>query len=232
MGGTTTRTVRVARGEARGRLLDAAIDVIRAQGLSATTVDDLCAAAGVTKGAFFHHFESKEALAVAAAEHWDATTGAFFSAAPYHRAATAAERVLAYVDLRAELIGDGPLVAITCLAGTMVQEAYGSSPAVRDACGATILGHARTLEADLAAALADAGNPAGVDAPSLARHIVAVIQGAFVVAKAADDPAVAVESLAHLRRYLALLFGMDLSGVAPGDRGASLTPTRQRRPKP
>lgn len=207
-GGTTTRTVRVARGEARGRLLDAAVDVIRAQGLSATTVDDLCAAAGVTKGAFFHHFESKEALAVAAAEHWGTTTAAVFADAAYHRAPTAAERILAYVDLRAELIEGRPLAGSTCLAGTMVQEAYGSSPAVRDACGATILDHARTLEADLAQALADAGNPAGVDAPSLARHMLVVVQGAFVVAKAADDPAVAVASLGHLRRYLALLFGV------------------------
>jgi len=213
MGDTTTRTVRVARGEARGRLLDAAVDVIRSQGLSATTVDDLCAAAGVTKGAFFHHFESKEALAVAAAEHWGTTTTAVFADAAYHRETTAASRVLAYVDLRAELIGGRPLAGSTCLAGTMVQEAYRSSPAVRDACGAAILGHARTLEADLAAALADAGNPPGVDAPSLARHMMAVVQGAFVVAKAADDPAVAVESLGHLRRYLALLFG-----VAAGPR--------------
>lgn len=201
-------SARVARGEARGRLLDAAVDVIRAQGLSATTVDDLCAAAGVTKGAFFHHFASKEALAVAAAGHWDTITGAVFATAAYHQEATAAERVLAYVDLRAELIPGAPLAAVSCLVGTMVQEAYGTSPAVRDACGAAILGHASTLEADLAEALADAGNPPGVDAPSLARHMVAVVQGAFVVAKAADDLSVAVESLGHLRRYLALLFGV------------------------
>ena len=56
--------------DARTKLLDAAIDVIRAQGYCATTVDDLCRAAGVTKGAFFHHFTSKDAMAVAAAQHW------------------------------------------------------------------------------------------------------------------------------------------------------------------
>ena len=50
---------------ARVRLLDAGVDVIRARGLNATTVDELCAAAGVTKGAFFHHFDSKESFAVA-----------------------------------------------------------------------------------------------------------------------------------------------------------------------
>jgi AcrR family transcriptional regulator len=58
------------RGDARTMLLEAARDVIRAPGFSATTVDDLCRTAGVTKEAFFHHFASKEALGVAAAAFW------------------------------------------------------------------------------------------------------------------------------------------------------------------
>jgi hypothetical protein len=48
----------------------AARDTIRAKGLAATTVDDLCRAADVTKGAFFH-FGSKDALGIAAAEFCD-----------------------------------------------------------------------------------------------------------------------------------------------------------------
>ncbi len=47
---------------AREKLLDAARRVIREKGYSAATVDDLCRAADVTKGAFFHHFDSKEVL--------------------------------------------------------------------------------------------------------------------------------------------------------------------------
>ena len=54
------------RGDARTRLLDAARDVIRAKGFAGTSVDDLCRAADVTKGAFFHNFGSKDALGVAA----------------------------------------------------------------------------------------------------------------------------------------------------------------------
>lgn len=63
----TKTATRAEWGSARARLLDAAVETIRTKGYSATTVDELCAAAGVTKGAFFHHFDTKEDLAVAAA---------------------------------------------------------------------------------------------------------------------------------------------------------------------
>jgi TetR/AcrR family transcriptional regulator, transcriptional repressor for nem operon len=195
---------RAARGTARARLLDAAVQVIRTKGLSATSVDELCAAAGVTKGAFFHHFESKQALAVAAAEHWSQTTGALFAAADYHAISDPLDRILGYLELRARLIAGSP-ADYTCLVGTMAQEAFATSPDVRDACAASIFGHARTLEADFAAALAAAGDPPGVDAAGLARHTQAVLQGAFVLSKAADDPALVTDSIAHLRRYLELL---------------------------
>lgn len=193
---------------ARTQLLEAARDVIRAQGFSATTVDDLCAAAGVTKGAFFHHFESKEALGVAAADFWHETTSALFAAAPYHAPADPLERVLAYVDFRIALL-DGPVEQVTCLVGTMVQETYDTSPAIRDACANSICGHAATLEADIAAAMADHGiAPDSVDwSPhSLALHTQAVLQGAFVLAKATGNVGVAISSTRHLRRYIELLF--------------------------
>lgn len=196
---------------ARGRLLDAAVSVIRRQGLSATTVEDLCVAAGVTKGAFFHHFASKEALAVAAAEHWSATTGALFAAADYHSHTDPLHRIMAYLDLRAALVRGGP-AEYSCLAGTMAQESFDSAPAVRDACGASILGHAATLEADFAAALAAyrpelPSDPDPLLTPHrLAVHTQTVLQGAFVVSKAADDPTIVLDAVEHLRRYLRALF--------------------------
>jgi TetR/AcrR family transcriptional regulator, transcriptional repressor for nem operon len=68
---------RTVKPSARDKMLAAAFGLIRARGYAATTVGDLCAAAGVTKGAFFHHFNSKEDLAVAGADHWSETTDAF-----------------------------------------------------------------------------------------------------------------------------------------------------------
>jgi TetR/AcrR family transcriptional repressor of nem operon len=194
---------------AREKLLEAAFKVIREKGYTATTVDDLCQAAGVTKGAFFHHFSSKEALGVAAAEHWAETTGAMFEAAPYHAPADALERVLAYVDFRKAILG-GEMAEFTCVAGTMAQEVHDTHPAIAAACGAAITGHAATLVADIAQAMADHGiENAGWTAESLALHTQIVLQGAFVVAKATDDRQVVAESLDHLRRYIELLFSAD-----------------------
>ena len=202
------------RGDARTRLLDAARDVIRAKGFAATSVDDLCRAAGVTKGAFFHHFESKEALGVAAAIHWAKTTTAFFDHAPYHRHDDPLDRLLGYVAFRKSII-DGELAEFTCLVGTMTQEVYGSHPAIRDACAASIFGQAATLEPDIAAAMTAHGLQADWTPASLARHTQAVLQGAFILAKATGDRAVALESIDHLKRYVALLFSQPRSKGSP-----------------
>jgi TetR/AcrR family transcriptional regulator, transcriptional repressor for nem operon len=193
---------------ARQKLLDAALSLIRARGYEATTVDDLCTAAGVTKGAFFHHFNTKEALAVAAADYWSETTGAFFAAAPYHRHADPLRRVLGYIDFRKAIL-TGTVPEFTCLVGTMVQEVYQSSPPIRDACNASISNHAATLEPDITEAMARYRVRGEVTARSLALHIQAVIQGAYILAKAKGNAAVAAESLDHLRRYVAGLFGDD-----------------------
>lgn len=190
----------------RHRLLDAALRIIREKGYHATSVDDLCAAAGVTKGAFFHHFRSKQDLAAAAAAHWSAVTGQLFAAAPYHHPQDPWARLMGYLDFRAALIA-GTTAEFSCLVGTMAQETFLTSPAIRDACFASISGHAATLEADFAALLAVRAAPDDLPAGSLALHTQAVLQGAFILAKASNDPALATETIRHLRRYLALLFG-------------------------
>jgi TetR/AcrR family transcriptional repressor of nem operon len=192
----------MAKKDGRTKLLDAALQVIRTKGYAATSVDELCQAAGVTKGAFFHHFRSKEDLAVAAATHFGAMAETLFAGAGFRELPTPLERVLGYLAFRQQIL-DGPLPEITCLLGTMVQEAYDSHPAIREACAREILGHALTLEDDIAAAMREARIEADWSAASLALYIQAVLQGAFVLAKATDDPRTAAGVLDHLRRHVA-----------------------------
>ena len=193
------------RPSARDKILAAALGVIRTKGYAATSVDDLCAASGVTKGAFFHHFRSKDDLAVAAADHWSASTGELFAAAPYQAHADPLDRVLGYIDFRKAIL-TGRVADFTCLVGTMVQETYDSHPAIREACARSIIGHAEKIEADIAAAMKARGIKGKWTARSLALHTQAVLQGAFILAKATGGPEIAAQSIDHLRRYVEMLF--------------------------
>lgn len=190
--------------ETRRRLVEAAIRIVREKGYVATSIDDLCAAAGVSKGAFFHHFADKQAVALAAAEEFSARAASLFAAPPIRDAAGPRDRVFAYLALRKALLG-GDVAEFTCLFGTMVQEVWDTHPTIRDACALAIGSHAGGLVADLASAKALHAPTADWTPESLALHTQAVIQGAFVLAKASGDAAVALDSLAHLERYLGCL---------------------------
>jgi TetR/AcrR family transcriptional repressor of nem operon len=194
-----------AKPDARSRLLDAAMQVIREQGYSATTVDDICGAAGVTKGAFFHHFKSKEELGVEAAAHFGRMAEQLFDGAPYHELADPLDRLLGYIDFRRAML-TGPIAQFSCLFGTMVQEAYDSHPAIREACELYIFRHAARVGEDIAAAKALYAPDARWSAESLGLYTQAVLQGSFILAKANGGSEVARDCVGHLRRYILQLF--------------------------
>jgi TetR/AcrR family transcriptional repressor of nem operon len=210
----------VAQHESKSALLDAALSVFRAKGYAATRVEDICEAAELTKGSFFHHFKSKEDLAIAAAEHWINVTQPTFLSAAYRTLPDPLERLLAYIDFRKTLLV-GALPEISCFAGTIIQEVYETHPAVRDACEKSITGHVAMLVADIRDAMHLYGVDRSFSAESLALYTQAVIQGAYILAKAKQGPAVAVDCMDHLRRHFELLFAPGLFRVKYGRRKSS-----------
>jgi TetR/AcrR family transcriptional repressor of nem operon len=201
--------------ESKAKLLDATLKLVREKGYTATRVEDVCAEAGLTKGSFFHHFESKDDLGRAAVAHWNDHTTGFFAEAAYHTLADPLDRVLAYVDFRKANL-TGPVSEFTCFAGTMVQEVHATHPEMRAACEANIRGHAKTLEADIREAMRQHNVRGRFTAESLALHTQAVVQGALLLAKATGSTTVAAQSLDHLRRYLELLFAAPAKRKARG----------------
>jgi TetR/AcrR family transcriptional regulator, transcriptional repressor for nem operon len=195
----------LATSAARPRLLDAALSTIRQKGYAATTVDDICTAARLTKGSFFHYFKSKEDLAVAAADHFNAYADRVFDAAPFRTLPDPLDRVLGYLDFRAAIL-QGRIADYTCLLGTMVQETYDSHPAIREACDRHITAHAEGVARDIEQARQMYAPDALWTAQSLALYTQAVLQGSFVLAKARNGPDVAIDCIAHLRRYVEMLF--------------------------
>ena len=190
----------------QAKLLEAARDVIRAKGYTATTVDDICAAAGVSKGSFFHHFASKGELGVAAIEAFDAMATELFASAPYAKLRDPRDRVLGYVEFRLSLLR-GDLAQFTCLMGTTVQETYATHPELRAACNRGLTAHVGVLVRDLAAAKARYAPDADWTPEIVGYFMQSVLQGAFIFAKAKQGPEVAVACLVHLRRHLEELLG-------------------------
>ncbi len=190
----------------RTRLIENARDIIRAKGYTAATVDEICAAAGVTKGGFFHHFGSKEELGIAAVEEFGAMAAALFGSAPFQTLPDPRDRVLGYIDFRISLL-QGEIPLYTCLIGTAVQEIYSTHPQLRGACDRVLSAHVAELTADIAAAKERYAPAAPWDPESVGYFVQCVLQGAFILAKAKQSSEIAAASLGHLRNYLVTLLG-------------------------
>jgi AcrR family transcriptional regulator len=56
--------------ETRARIIESAIKLFSNRGYDIASVDDICAEAGISKGAFYHHFASKQALFLSLLDRW------------------------------------------------------------------------------------------------------------------------------------------------------------------
>jgi TetR/AcrR family transcriptional repressor of nem operon len=187
------------------KLLDAAQELMLAKGYTATSVDEICVAAELTKGSFFHYFEGKEHLGKLVAERFYASRKQMFAAAPFHQLKDPLERVLGRVDFYLEM-ARGTHVPKGCLLGTFVQELSATHPAIRSVCADCFADSVRGFQQDLEEAKAKYAPRARWSAHSLAEHLTAILQGALILAKAKQDPKVIRESLGHFRDYLRTLF--------------------------
>jgi TetR/AcrR family transcriptional repressor of nem operon len=193
---------------AREGLIVAATELFRRNGYVATTVDEICTEAGVTKGAFFHHFASKEALAEACLDKWTAGFMAMIDAAPFHAINDPVEKLTGCMDFFIAALGN-PQFMKSCLAGTVAQEVSESHPVLREGAQACFAAGEQRFR-DLLDTVCRARD-IELDTTSLAKLWVGTIQGAFLLAKASRDDAVVATSLTHVKRYIQSLVGAPIA---------------------
>lgn len=187
------------------KLLDAAQRLMLAKGFPATTVEEICEAAGLTKGSFFHYFKSKEDLGKAALEHYAERGLGTLESAAFRQKHDPLKRIIASIDFWIGRIND-PSMECGCLLGNFAQELSDTHPEIRAQCVRYFDQWTTMLKQDFDAAKS-AYRPRGrIDTRGLAEHYVAVVEGALLLTKATRDRKVFERTLAHLKRYIQTVF--------------------------
>jgi TetR/AcrR family transcriptional regulator, transcriptional repressor for nem operon len=205
----------------RDRILDAAQRIVLERGFAATSVDAVLAEAPATKGAFFHHFPSKNDLGRALLERYAAADERMlddFMAAAEAESDDPAEQLVAFVRHYERAAGELAPTQPGCLFVSFIYESQLAADAEDDLI-ATSIRHWRTRLLEKLEAAARVHPPAiAVDLPSLADQVFTTFEGGFILARAMHDPTHLRAQLAHLRHYLELLFQLHPKKPGPDER--------------
>ena len=194
--------------ETKLKLMNAGVKLMRASGYNATTVDDICAEAGVTKGGFFHYFKSKDDIAKAAVTHFHEGKVKSYEEAPFRKFADPLDRVFGRLDYVKESIGGVNRVTKGCLIGVFAQELAFSNPEIRSVCQDFFSRIVRDFSNDLAEAKAAHAPNAAFDPKGVAMFYLAVVQGSLLLAKTAGSNDILAGNIEQFRAYLQTLFGL------------------------
>lgn len=191
--------------DAKERLIRTAVNLMRARGYGAVSVDDLCQGAGVRKGSFYHFFGSKRELALAALDAWwegtraDVLEPALQSDVP---PLERIDRVFARVtgQQARHKAASGHLLG--CPLGNLAQELAAQDPVIRARLDA-IFGHfAQYFSTTLDDACRTGALPPETDTEAGAQALLAYLYGTLLLAKSADDVGVMRSLAPHALRLV------------------------------
>jgi TetR/AcrR family transcriptional repressor of nem operon len=194
----------------RERILDAAQALILDHGYGSTTVDAVVNRAGITKGAFFHHFGSKGDLARSLDERY-ALLDKQHLEQQMERAAKLAsdplQRVLVLIALYEEEFESMAEPFPGCLFASYIYEnKLFDEQTIAVLRESTLMWRAVARQMlERVAAVHPPKVP--VDMESLADLFYALTEGSFIMTKTLGDKTLLARHTRHLRTYLELLFG-------------------------
>ncbi len=165
----------------RDLIFDAAMKLLSEKGFNACSVQDITAEAGVPKGSFYNHFESKEALGVEIVE--------FYGDRGNLRDVLADRSIAPLERLRQYFVGLNDMMIDRsfeqgCLLGNFSAELSDQSPLIRAKLAGVYGKWTRMIEATIAEGQADHSIAQDLDARALAGFLLNAWEGATLRARA------------------------------------------------
>ncbi len=197
----------------RQKLVGATVGLILKQGFSATSVDQICTAAGVTKGSFFHHFENKEALGLAAADWWGEMGTALYAAAWQDQDLDPLEQLHRFFDIMSGFT-ERPDEPCVCVVGMLSQEMTGTHPNFRGVCARHLDDWTRHVVKMLSAAKAKHPPVVDFDPEKVAWFLNSLWQGSMLTGKTRQDPEMIRSNIELARAWVDSFFGVPVTSPA------------------
>jgi AcrR family transcriptional regulator len=197
------------RGDTRERLLALAEEAVLAKGFAGTSIDELIAAAGITKSGFFYHFKDKAELAKALLlrylDHDRQVLDELFSRAdelnedPLHG-------FLVGLKLFAEMMANMTEVHPGCLAASFVYQDQLFNREMRELNAEGILRWRRRFRERFDLIAKKYPPREGVDLDALSDMAATIIEGALILSRALRDPAIPAQQVMLYRDYVRCVF--------------------------
>ena len=179
------------RSDAAERLVSAMAGLVHQRGYLAVGVDDICKAAGVKKGSFYHFFASKRELMLAALEHHGQMGKEHLVAASF----TAAEPPLRRIERMFETAGRVEASRKTrggrvlgCPFGNLAAEVAGSEPILTKRVDELLGKFSESVRDALREAKRTGDVPRNLDVGKATDAILAYFEGVLLLAKTRNDP--------------------------------------------
>jgi TetR/AcrR family transcriptional regulator, transcriptional repressor for nem operon len=186
---------------ARRKIIAAAQQLMLSKGYAATSLEEICQTAGLTKGSFFHYFNDKQELGRTVLDGFYRQMVAAAGSGPFLKEPDPLKRVYGYVD-SVIAASRHPAFPDACLIGTFTQELSDTHPDFRDQCASYFREWASTFKNLLDAATPRRSPKSRLDTKGLAEHFIAVVEGSLILAKAQQDKTVVGKHLKHFKSYV------------------------------
>ncbi|MEQ8703925.1 MAG: helix-turn-helix domain-containing protein [Phaeodactylibacter sp.] len=191
----------------RDKILTESRALIYENGFAGTSVDKILEKTGITKGAFFYHFKTKNHLAKSLIEEYAREDKSHLEHGLEETKSMEDRPVERLIDF-VQVFIDGMSTLEeppSCLYASYTNETSQFDQETKDLIANSILEWRKTFIDLLKQAKINEKSKIEIDIPSLADQFVVIFEGAFIVSKALNEPDLTAKQLTHLRNYIQLL---------------------------